>query len=121
MLAGEVVVAAIYSAGIDLLQALKESFEERHPGVAIRIDYKRPEEVDRAVRRHGTERPFTGRYNNYWQPGSYTCVCCGARLFGAARRCAHACPAWVEIIQACRPGSRSWARRTASTTSSGRL
>jgi peptide-methionine (R)-S-oxide reductase len=34
------------------------------------------------VTRHAaTERPFTGRYNNYWQPGSYTCVCCGARLF----------------------------------------
>jgi DNA-binding transcriptional LysR family regulator len=49
-LAGEVVVAAIYSAGIDLLQALKESFEARHAGVEIRIDYKRPEEVDRAVR-----------------------------------------------------------------------
>jgi DNA-binding transcriptional LysR family regulator len=49
-LTGEVVVAAIYSAGIDLLQALKESFESRHPGVAIRIDYKRPDEVDNAVR-----------------------------------------------------------------------
>jgi len=49
-LAGEVVVAAIYSAGIDLLQALKESFEASHPKVEIRIDYKRPEEVDRAVR-----------------------------------------------------------------------
>jgi DNA-binding transcriptional LysR family regulator len=49
-LTGEVAVAAIYSAGIDLLQALKESFESRHPGVEIRIDYKRPDEVDNAVR-----------------------------------------------------------------------
>ena len=49
-LAGEVVVAAIYSAGIDLLQALEEDFVARHPGVEIRIDYKRPEDVDRAVR-----------------------------------------------------------------------
>jgi DNA-binding transcriptional LysR family regulator len=49
-LAGEVVVSAIYSAGIDLLQALKEDFETAHAGVEIRIDYKRPEEVDHAVR-----------------------------------------------------------------------
>jgi len=49
-LTGEVVVAAIYSAGIDLLQALEEDFVARHPGVEIRIDYKRPEDVDRAVR-----------------------------------------------------------------------
>jgi DNA-binding transcriptional LysR family regulator len=49
-LEGEVVVAAIYSAGIDLLQTLQERFEETHPRVEIRIDYKRPEEVDRAVR-----------------------------------------------------------------------
>jgi DNA-binding transcriptional LysR family regulator len=49
-LLGEVVVAAIYSAGIDLLQALKDDFEARHAGVVIRIDYKRPEEVDSAVR-----------------------------------------------------------------------
>lgn len=49
-LEGEVVVAAIYSAGIDLLQSLQERFEQAHPRVEIRIDYKRPEEVDRAVR-----------------------------------------------------------------------
>jgi DNA-binding transcriptional LysR family regulator len=49
-LEGEVGVAAIYSAGIDLLQSLQERFEEAHPRVEIRIDYKRPEEVDRAVR-----------------------------------------------------------------------
>ncbi len=34
------------------------------------------------VTRHAaTERPFTGKYENFWQAGSYHCVCCGARLF----------------------------------------
>ncbi len=48
-LRGEVVVDAIYSAGIDLLNHLKEAFEERQPRVTIRLDYKRPEEVHDAV------------------------------------------------------------------------
>jgi peptide-methionine (R)-S-oxide reductase len=34
------------------------------------------------VTRHAaTERPYTGKYENFWQAGSYHCVCCGARLF----------------------------------------
>lgn len=36
------------------------------------------------VTRHAaTERPFTGRYADFWQPGHYRCICCGARLFEA--------------------------------------
>ena len=49
-LEGEVRVDAIYSAGIDLMQLLREDFEEHNPGVRVRLDYKRPEEVDEAVR-----------------------------------------------------------------------
>ena len=36
------------------------------------------------VTRHsGTERPFTGRYENHWQAGRYLCISCGAKLFEA--------------------------------------
>jgi DNA-binding transcriptional LysR family regulator len=48
-LRGEVVVEAIYSAGIDLLNLIKEEFEELKPRVTVKIDYKRPEEVYDAV------------------------------------------------------------------------
>ncbi len=47
---GEVVVDAIYSAGIDLLVNLKEEFESVHPGIRLRVDYKRPEQVHDQVR-----------------------------------------------------------------------
>jgi peptide-methionine (R)-S-oxide reductase len=33
------------------------------------------------TREHGTERPFTGEYNNAKDKGMYRCVCCGNELF----------------------------------------
>ena len=35
----------------------------------------------RVTRQHGTERAFTGEYNNHKADGQYKCVCCGAALF----------------------------------------
>ena len=37
-------------------------------------------------RQHGTERPFTGEYNDCKTPGEYHCVCCGALLFDSAAK-----------------------------------
>ncbi len=46
---GEVRIDAIYSAGIDLLNQVKESFENKYPKVTVLVDYKRPEQVYEAV------------------------------------------------------------------------
>lgn len=46
---GDVQVDAIYSAGIGLLNQLRDRFREAMPGVAVTIDYKRPEKVASAV------------------------------------------------------------------------
>ncbi len=51
-MAGQVVVDAIYSAGIDLLNHVKELFEAQVPEVGVTVDYKRPDEVYDAVRNH---------------------------------------------------------------------
>jgi peptide-methionine (R)-S-oxide reductase len=39
------------------------------------------QEQYRVTRRKGTERPFTGKYHNHKEDGTYLCVCCGTPLF----------------------------------------
>lgn len=34
-------------------------------------------------RQKGTERPFSGKYTNWKEAGTYRCVCCGAPLFAS--------------------------------------
>ncbi len=38
-------------------------------------------EEERIIIRKGTERPFTGKFYNYFEKGVYTCKRCGAELF----------------------------------------
>lgn len=41
-----------------------------------------PEQFE-VTRRKGTERAFTGKYNNNHEKGLYRCVCCGNALFSS--------------------------------------
>ncbi len=37
----------------------------------------------KVARQKGTERAFTGEYNNNKEQGTYKCVCCGSELFSS--------------------------------------
>ncbi len=37
----------------------------------------------RVARQGGTERAFSGRYDDFYEPGIYHCVCCGLPLFSS--------------------------------------
>ena len=41
------------------------------------------EEQYHVTRQKGTERAFTGEYNNNKEQGVYRCVCCGSELFSS--------------------------------------
>lgn len=43
-------------------------------------------EAYRVTREGGTERPFTGRYHNHKEPGTYHCVCCDTPLFSSEHK-----------------------------------
>jgi len=47
-----------------------------------------PEQFD-VMRKCGTERPFTGKYNDYWEKGVYVCAGCGTPLFRSESKYEH--------------------------------
>ncbi len=47
-----------------------------------------PEQFD-VMRKCGTERPFTGKYNDFWDKGVYVCAACGTPLFKSTAKYEH--------------------------------
>lgn len=60
----------------------------------------------RVTRLKGTERPFTGAYNDCKTPGTYRCVCCGQPLFDAAAKFDSG-TGWPSFVE---PGSQEAVR-----------
>jgi len=42
---------------------------------------KLTKEEEAVIVRKGTEAPFTGEYDQHWEPGTYVCKRCGAPLY----------------------------------------
>lgn len=52
------------------------------------------------TREKGTERPFTGEYDKFYQPGKYACVACGTILFTSSQKYNSGCgwPAFSDAV-----------------------
>lgn len=57
-------------------------------------------EAYRVLRQHGTERPYTGEYDQHWDAGTYVCKGCGTELFTSATKFDAGCgwPSFYEGI-----------------------
>lgn len=70
------------------------------------------------VARHAaTERAFSGRYWDHWQPGRYHCIGCGVPLFESTAKFDAGCgwPSWwaplhAEVIEEVRDASHGMVR-----------
>lgn len=62
------------------------------------------------LREKGTERPFSGKYNDFFEKGSYVCAACGNKLFESGRKYNSSCgwPSFDEAI----PGSVKYTKDT---------
>jgi peptide methionine sulfoxide reductase msrA/msrB len=72
----------IYSReGQDMTPKIKKSDKEWKAALT-------PEQFD-VMRKCGTERPFTGKYNDFWGKGVYVCAGCGTPLFRSETKYEH--------------------------------
>lgn len=53
------------------------------------------------TRKSATERPFTGTYYDFYQKGTYHCICCGALLFDSNSKFQSGCgwPSFSDIAK----------------------
>lgn len=67
----------------------------------------------------GTERPFTGKYNKFYEKGTYICVVCSQELFSSETKYDSGCgwPAFNDVLDQGKvtlhkdpsiPGKRGW-------------
>lgn len=60
---------------------------------------KLSDDAYRVCRLAATEQPFSGKYNDHWQTGVYTCACCDVALFESTTKFNAGC-GWPSFNQA---------------------
>jgi peptide-methionine (R)-S-oxide reductase len=62
------------------------------------------DDVYHIARKKGTERPFTGKYNDHFETGTYYCAACGNPLFKSNAKFESSC-GWPSFFEPIAKGS----------------
>ncbi|NWF89658.1 MAG: peptide-methionine (R)-S-oxide reductase MsrB [Ignavibacteriaceae bacterium] len=78
--------------GLNMIETITKTEEEWRRELS-------PEEY-RVLREKGTERPFTGKFDEFFEPGTYYCAACGNPLFDSEAKYNSGCgwPAFTQAI-----------------------
>ena len=68
-------------------------------------------EVYYITREAGTERPYSGQYNDFHESGDYACACCGSLLFRSQQKFDSHC-GWPAFYEQAEQGSTYRVRDT---------
>jgi len=83
---------------IDTINSKEKAMEQKI--IKTEEEWKKeltPEEYN-ILREKGTERPFTGKYWNYFEDGIYVCAACGTELFASDTKFESGC-GWPSYFQ----------------------
>jgi peptide methionine sulfoxide reductase msrA/msrB len=92
------IAAIIVAVGVNLNSPLRAGSGQMHNQLT-------PEE-ERVIVHKGTEAPFTGQYDNFFEAGTYTCKRCNVKLFESSSKFRSECgwPSFDDQI----PGAVKW-------------
>jgi peptide methionine sulfoxide reductase msrA/msrB len=63
-----------------------------------------PDETYKVMIACGTEPPWSGKYNDFWETGDYYCAACGALLFHSSAKYDHG-TGWPSFFETAAPGA----------------
>lgn len=87
---------------LQLIACKEQVANAQNPEIMTEQDWKEkltPEEYY-ILREKGTERPFSGKYNDFFEKGHYVCAACGTKLFESSTKYNSSCgwPSFDEAI-----------------------
>lgn len=97
------ILLIVLSAGLmAVLTGQDEKGQSMDPKTTTEAQWKEkltPEQY-RVLRQKGTERAFTGIYDEFFEPGTYVCAACGAELFDSDTKYNSGCgwPAFYNFL-----------------------
>uniref|UniRef100_W6NGV2 Peptide-methionine (R)-S-oxide reductase n=1 Tax=Haemonchus contortus TaxID=6289 RepID=W6NGV2_HAECO len=81
---------------------IKKLGDVKDPKQVSESEWKKvlPAEAYEVARNSGTERPFSGAFDKFFEKGRYVCLCCGAELFNSDSKYWSGCgwPAFSKSI-----------------------